>query len=159
MRCSECKAYCIQRSEEAVFCPAHSNAKLTLRNRYRRWRDVVIGTSALIAVAIIALTYNHRTTKLVSSDAFSGRTELEHLHTKYADREHASNIPASYSELALIPAPSSQIESAKPNPDVAVLKRDFNSNLRLLSAAGGLDLKKIPQLGGSSQVVCVVLRI
>ena len=144
-------AYCIQHSEAAVFCAAQTNCNRA--NQYKHaWRKVIASISALIAVILtVSIRYNNKSTKLISGDVFVGRTELARLLDKYSNRNAARNSQASYSELALIPA-SVEISTPKADADVSVLKSDFNSNLRLLRAAGGLDLKKIQQLDGSSQV-------
>ena len=113
------------------FYVAHTKSDSMHGNRGKFWRKAFACASAILTIALALAALNqHGETSLVSRNSLA------------------------YTELALIPASRSETpKDSTMSPDVSVLKSDFNSNLRLLKAAGGLDLKKVPQLDGSSQVV------
>jgi hypothetical protein len=154
---SQKTALCVRDAESAVFSVAHKKSENQWCGRHQMYRRVIAGTFGLVVVVTVAVMNQSSKTSLVSRNALIDRIELAHLLKSEAGRKLQENAPMPYTELALIPASHSDVhkalEPSSRSQDVSdVLKNDFNSNLRLLTAAGGLDMKKVPQLDGSSQV-------
>jgi len=150
---------CVRDADSAVFSVAQIKSEDKGRARHQMWRRVIAGTFGIMVVVTVAIMNQGSETSLVSRDVLINRIELAHLLKLDAARKLEEKAHQPYTELALIPTSQADVQTANlepssPSPAVSdVLKNDFNSNLRLLKAAGGLDLKKVPpQLDGSSQV-------
>jgi hypothetical protein len=145
MRCSG-STFCVSTAESAVFCVSQSKYASSHRTRISNlWPKVIAATLTLAALALTTLivSIQSQQTTLVARHVYINGADLQDLRDTNVQAGNAPS-PAIYSELALIPA--SKLQDA-------TLKSDFDSNLRLLKAAGGLDMSKVPQLGGSSEVV------
>ncbi len=151
--------FCVTTAESAVFCvsQAKSPSNYLTKNRGRLWPKIIAATLTLLALALTCLIVSHgseKTTLLAHHDPVNGADLLGSLNANsfYAQPRNAPS-PAKYSELALMPASIPRpMEQAPSKVQAADLKKDFDTNLRLLKAAGGLDMSKVPHLGGSSEV-------
>ncbi len=145
-------------SDSEIFSVAQTRSEDKCCRR-DQWRRVITCTFGIMVVVTVAVLNHKGKTSLMSRNALINRIELAHRFRIDAGSKLEERAPMPYTELALIPASRADIHSAslepssRPSDASDVLKKDFNSNLRLLKAAGGLDLKKVPQLDGSSQVV------
>jgi hypothetical protein len=156
--------FCVTTAESAVFCVSQTKCPSNYRtqNRSHLWPKIVAATLTLVALALtcVIVSTGSEQTALVARHVHVNRAELQDLLGANIFQPQARNAPspAKYSELVMIPAstPKSPMEKAPSTVQTADLKKDFDSNLRLLKAAGGLDMSKVPHLGGSSQVVLFV---
>jgi hypothetical protein len=104
-----------------------------------------------LCIFLLMRSHSDSDTSLVNKDEGSQEADIVRSLPDFPGRERLAQYAANGGHDQTTSKETRALEGLQ-------LRQDFESNLRLLKAAGGLDLKNVPRLGGTSQVVQTGIR-